>query len=130
MRGVVDGHSADIFVAVKFQVRWTGVRSAERFGAGLIVGGPPAVNAGMDCLFFVSVNQVLVRLWTRQLSRGLTDTWVLRGLLFQSIFPGRLTLESGSYVQRRCGDPSVDEAGGSHVCMLSKECLLCMGAFM
>ena len=85
-------------------------------GAGIIVGGPPAVNAGMDCLFFVTVNQVLVRLWTRQLSRGLTDTWVLRGLLFQSIFPGRMTHESCIYVQRRCGDLSVDEAEGSHVC--------------
>ena len=62
-------------------------------------------------MFVVSVNQVLVRLWARQLSRGLTDMWVLRGPLFRAIFPGRPTLESGSYVQRRCGDWLVDEAG-------------------
>jgi hypothetical protein len=111
---VVDDGLADIFVAVKFQVRWAGVRNAEHSGAGFVVGGPPAY-AGEGRLFFVSVNQVLVRLWTRASSRGLTDTWVLRSLLFQSIFPGRLTRGNGIYVQRRCGDPSVDEAGGSHV---------------
>ena len=37
-------------------------------------------------MFFVSVNQVLVRLWARQLSRGLTDIWVLRGLMFGRSF--------------------------------------------
>jgi len=105
---------ADVFVAVKFRVRWAGARDARHSGAGFVVGGPPA-DAGEGRLFFVSVNQVLVRLWTRASSGGLTDKWVHWSLLFQSIFPGRLTLEDGIYVQRRCGDPSVDEAGGSHV---------------
>ena len=31
-----------------------------------VVGGPPALCAGMGRVFFVSVNQVLVRLWARR----------------------------------------------------------------
>ena len=37
---------------------------------------------GYGFMVFVSVNQVLVRLWARLCSTGLTDMWVLRGLLF------------------------------------------------
>ena len=42
-----------------------------------IVGGPPAV-AGMGRVFFVSVNQVLVRLWARRKEGH--PLWVCRPL--------------------------------------------------
>ena len=49
------------------------------------------------------------------------------GLDVRAIFPGRPTLESGIYVQRRCGDWRVDEARWSHVCSARLRSLLRMG---
>ena len=72
---------SDGIVVEKFEVRCLLIQLAVR-----LVWEAPLVIRPHDCgygfMFFVSVNQVLVRLWARLRSTGLTDMWVFRGLLF------------------------------------------------
>ena len=91
------------------------------FGDGRLAVGWDVPAGIFPALFFVMVNQVLVRLWTRHLARApLLGAGRLRPRCFASsqgsrslTGQGPCTLMGynpaidGSYVQRRCGDVSV-----------------------
>jgi hypothetical protein len=81
-------------------------------GVAFVVGGPSAVSVDMGRVFFVSVNQVLVRLWARLQTSSLTDKWVLRDPTVSAGLSGPPIDASGNYVQRRCGDPRLMRPSG------------------
>ena len=121
----------DGFVAEKFEVRWFTVSSAMRYDDETAVGDPPAVSWVWICVLCQCESGSGASLGAHAFMRSdrQVGSWrflskifdgVFGALLFWPIFPDWSTRGSGNYVQRRCGDLSVDEAGGSHVCMLSK----------
>ena len=110
-------------VAVKYEVRWHGAGCVHRWwsvrgcgsGSCVLCQCESGSGASLGAHAFIGSDR-------HAGSFGV--------LLFQPIFPDWLTNEGGNYVQRRCGDPSVDEAGGSHVCIAEHCDLLRAGVFI